>query len=160
MSEAQSKQGGAKVRLPPPLVFVVLIAVGVGLQHLVWRLGVPLARVPRFTVGGALGLAGFFIGLFALGWFKRTGQDPAPWKPAPELIVQGIYRYTRNPMYVGMTLMTLGIGAALGNVWILGGALVGLIVVHYTAVLPEERYLGEKFGDSYAQYKKSVRRYL
>jgi protein-S-isoprenylcysteine O-methyltransferase Ste14 len=74
--------------------------------------------------------------------------------------VQGIYRHTRNPMYLGMTMIQLGIGAVLGNVWIMALSIASLTIVHLTAVRPEEEYLTERFGDAYVQYKKRVRRFL
>lgn len=160
MSETQSQHGGANVRVPPPLIFIGLILVGLGLQRWVVALVVPVERWARLAVGIPFMLVGLWLPFRARAHFRRTGQSPAPWRPSPVLIAEGIYRYTRNPMYVGMTLFTLGLGAALGNPWIVELALVGLILVHYLAVRPEERYLAEKFGDSYLQYKRSVRRYL
>jgi protein-S-isoprenylcysteine O-methyltransferase Ste14 len=59
-----------------------------------------------------------------------------------------------------MAMIQAGIGVALDNLWIVVLALASLAVVHYTAVVPEERYLSEKFGESYRNYLKSVRRYL
>jgi protein-S-isoprenylcysteine O-methyltransferase Ste14 len=160
MSETQSKQGGANVRFPPPLVFVGLIGIGVALQLLVRPLVAPVSLWPRIIVSAMFFVAGLVLGVLALGWFKRTGQHPRPWLPSPVLIVEGIYRHTRNPMYVGMTCLTIGIGVALDNLWIVALAPLGLVFVHFIAVLPEERYLEEKFGDSYRAFKKSVRRYL
>ncbi len=93
-------------------------------------------------------------------WFTRTGQSPTPWKPTPSLIPQGPYRFTRNPMYLGATTILLGLGVASDNLWICVLALVALGIVHVIAVLPEERYLSEKFGESYTQYRARVRRYL
>src|SRR2546430_730514 len=75
-------------------------------------------------------------------------------------IGRGPYRFTRNPMYVGLTLLTLGIGGLLARGWIVLLAPAALIAVHFLAVLPEERYLAAKFGDSYVLYKTRVRRYL
>lgn len=92
--------------------------------------------------------------------FKRTGQNPVPWTPSPELILEGPYRFTRNPMYLGLTLFQVGIGFAINNLWISLFAAPALLVVHFIAVLPEERYLTEKFGESYKAYLVKVRRYL
>ena len=92
--------------------------------------------------------------------FARTGQSPIPWKPSPSLILRGPYRYTRNPMYVGMTLVEVGLGLAANNLWIALFALPALVIVHVIAVRPEERYLAEKFGASYKEYLAQVRRYL
>ena len=92
--------------------------------------------------------------------FKRSGQSPIPWKPTPELILQGPYRFTRNPMYLGVTLFAIGLGLALNNLWISLFAGLALMLVHFIAVLPEERYLAEKFGESYRSFLAQVRRYL
>jgi len=92
--------------------------------------------------------------------FVRTGQNPTPWTPSPELLLAGPYRFTRNPMYLGVTLFQLGLGLAVNNLWISLLAAPALLVVHFTAVLPEEKYLSEKFGEDYKAYLVKVRRYL
>ena len=110
---------------------------------------------------GALGLfAGVSLIISARTHFTRTGQSPIPWKPTPELIFQGPYRFTRNPMYVGVTCIQAGLGVAVGNVWISVLAPVALLTVHFMAVRPEEKYLAQKFGTSYREYCNKVRRYL
>jgi protein-S-isoprenylcysteine O-methyltransferase Ste14 len=63
-------------------------------------------------------------------------------------------------MYVGMTTAQIGLGIALGNVWVVLLAALSLTIVHFSAVLPEEAYLREKFGDAYRDYTARVRRYL
>jgi protein-S-isoprenylcysteine O-methyltransferase Ste14 len=160
MPETQSKYGGARVRFPPSLVFLGLIGAGVAVQRWLRPTAISLAFWPRVICGSAVALAGLLLIGAARVWFARTGQSPVPWKPSPELIVQGIYRKTRNPVYVGMTLFQLGLGAALDNPWISAFALIGLIVVHVIAIRPEERYLAQKFGESYLRYQKSVHRYI
>ena len=92
--------------------------------------------------------------------FMRTGQNPAPWKPTPELVLKGPYRFTRNPMYLGLTLFEVGLGLALNNLWISLFAAPALLAVHFIAVRPEETYLSKKFGESYKTYLAQVRRYL
>lgn len=160
MDDVQSKQGGARVRLPPPVVFLAALLAGVLLDRLVVRWPVPGGTVARVALA-ALGIgAGIALGLGAIGLFRRTGQDPVPWKPTPELVFAGPYRFTRNPMYVGMTLLTFAFGVVAGTFWTLPLALVALAVVHVTAVRPEERYLEAKFGEPYLRYKARVRRYL
>jgi protein-S-isoprenylcysteine O-methyltransferase Ste14 len=159
MSEVENKEGGARVRFPPPFVFIAGVVVGAGLQHLApLRLGVSRGA------GLGLGLVIVAVGLALLAWagrtMRRTGQDPAPWKPSPSMIAAGPYRRSRNPMYVGMTIMQLGIGVAKNNLWIELFAFVALLGVHYLAVLPEEAYLAARFGDDYARYRASVRRYF
>lgn len=156
----QNKEGGARVYFPPPLVFVIFIVLGVVLQRTVIPLTVPVGRLFRIT--GGIVLVGVAVCLFvsALVWFRRTGQHPRPWKPTPELIPSGPYRFSRNPMYVAMTLVVLGLGIALNDIWVSLFAPVSLLLVHFIAVLPEERYLAGKFGESYRGYVARVRRYL
>ena len=156
----QSPQGGANVRFPPPLVLLGLIGLGVLLQLWVRPIVLPFGGWPRIAGGTLLAISGFALVLAARLWFRRTGQDPRPWRPSPELLVRGIYRHTRNPMYVGMTLLQVGLGVALGNPWIGILAPMTLLLIHFIAVRPEEDYLSDKFGDSYARYKATVRRYL
>lgn len=160
MATATDPRGGARVKLPPPLVFLALIAAGVGLRYLAAPPPLPGSRGVQFAVGGALVGLALAIGGSAFRLFRRSGQDPAPWKPSPSLVLQGAYRFTRNPMYVSMVLIQIGLGVILDNLWVVVGAAFALVVVHYTAVLREEAYLEEKFGDDYRQFKKKVRRYL
>ncbi len=155
---ATDPRGGARVRIPPPLVFLALILAGVALRYVrPWPL--PFSPTVR-VVGGALLVAcALALGGGAFGLFKKSGQDPAPWKESPSLVVAGPYRFMRNPMYVGMLMLQLGIGWLVDNSWIVYGGPIASLVVHYAAVLPEEAYLEEKFGDAYREYKKTVRRY-
>lgn len=121
---------------------------------------VPVARTIRLLIGGAVQLSAIGLVVAARLLFWRTGQNPVPWKPSPELIVEGPYRFTRNPMYLGVTLFQIGLGVTLDNLWISLFAGVALLTVHYIAVRPEERYLSAKFGDPYDRYLTQVRRYL
>jgi protein-S-isoprenylcysteine O-methyltransferase Ste14 len=122
------------------------------------RLGLPIAA--RIAAGAVVTLAGVALIGSAIGLFRRSGQDPAPWKPTPNLVFRGPYRFTRNPMYVGMTAVQVGIGLFVDSLWVIGLAAVSLLVVHLIAVLPEEKYLAEKFGAPYEDYLRRVRRYL
>ena len=160
MTTAQSKHGGARVRVPPPLVFVGSTLLGVAIQYLVLRWSLPLGTSARMVAAGIFGALGVFLLVVSLGLFKRSGQDPAPWKPSPSMILSGPYRYSRNPIYIGMTLLQLAISLAADDAWILLLAGASLTFVHYFAVLPEEAYLTERFGEPYLQYKARVRRYL
>jgi protein-S-isoprenylcysteine O-methyltransferase Ste14 len=156
----QNKEGGARVYFPPPLVFLIFILLGIVLQRAVRPLTIPVGRPLGVTGGIVLIAVGLCLGASAMVLFRRTGQHPRPWAPTPELIPNGPYRFTRNPMYVAMTLFVLGLGIALNDLWVSLFAPVALLAVHFIAVLPEERYLGEKVGESYRGYVARVRRYL
>lgn len=154
------KERGAKVRFPPPLVFLAAILLGVLMWHFVLPLSVSLAPALRISAGVLILASGVALVLTARIFFVRTGQSPIPWKPTPELILQGPYRFTRNPMYVGVTLFVVGLGLAVNDLWISIFAAPALLAVHFIAVLPEERYLSEKFGESYRSFLARVRRYV
>ena len=158
MNQATAERG-ARVRFPPPLVFLFGIVAGVAVGRIA-PAAFPVDRAVRIGAGLLMIAAGIGFLVAARRYFVRTGQSPLPWKPTPELIFRGPYRFTRNPMYVGMALIQFGFGVAANNFWISVFALPALIVVHFIAVLPEERYLSEKFGQSYKDYLGTVRRYL
>lgn len=159
MAETESGDG-AKVRFPPPVVFLLNLLLGFGLNRLVPLPSIPLDRPVRI----ALGVIVIVLGIAPIAWarvhFVRTGQNPIPWKPTPELIFQGPYLYTRNPMYVGMTLLQIGLAIAFDVIWSALLAPLSLAIVHVIAVRPEEAYLSEKFGQPYRDYLGRVRRYL
>ena len=151
---------GAKVRFPPPLVFLGAIVLGVIVQRKAMPLSLSFSPGLRVTAGVLILVCAVCLVASARILFKRTGQNPIPWKPTPELILQGPYRFTRNPRYVGVTLFVIGLGLALNNLWISLFAAPALVLVHFIAVLPEERYLASKFRESYRSFAAQVRRYL
>jgi protein-S-isoprenylcysteine O-methyltransferase Ste14 len=160
LTDVQNRQGGANVRVPPPLFFVAGVAAGWALQN--YGAALPLARSAQTVlfVAAVTGVAGLALILAALGLFRKTGQEPEPWKPSPELIGRGPYRFTRNPMYIGMFLLQCAVGFGVNNAWIVLFAPLALLGVHFTAVLPEERYLANKFGAGYLKYVARTARYL
>ena len=160
MAQVETGERGANVRFPPPLAYLAAILLGVGMRYVVAPLPVPVHWYVALAVGMAFVVAGLWLIADAVKLFRRTGQNPKPWKPSPELVLKGSYRFTRNPMYVGMTSIQIGIGLAVNNLWIVLLAPFSLLAVHFIAVLPEERYLTEKFGESYRGYLEKVRRYL
>ena len=151
---------GAQVRFPPPLVFLGAILLGVIVQLKAVPLSFSFSPATRIAAGLLILACGVSLVLSARILFLRTGQSPIPWKPTPELILQGPYRFTRNPMYLGVTLFVVGLGLAVNNLWISLFAAPALLAVHFIAVLPEERYLAESFGESYRSFLARVRRYV
>jgi protein-S-isoprenylcysteine O-methyltransferase Ste14 len=151
---------GASVRIPPPVVYLVAVVAGVVIDR--YLIPVPLDLPEGVRVGAAAVATAIGIGVMAaaIGLFKRTGQDPKPWESTPEIISTGVYRFTRNPMYVGMALLQAAIGLAAASAWIIGLVPGALAVVYATAVRHEEAYLEEKFGAVYLSYKRRVRRWI
>ncbi len=161
MSPEPKERDGAAVRLPPPIAFLLCVVLGIVIHAFVlpWPLAMPRGAL-RIAIGVLVGLAGVVCVGLAFTHFKRTGQNPKPWKSTPEIIAEGIYRHTRNPMYLGLALIQVGLGVGLGNLWVVTAVAVSLVTVYLTAVRPEEAYLEEKFGQGYLDYKARVRRWL
>ena len=157
--ESAPAEDHADVRILPPLLFLGSIALGVLLQ-LVIPLRFAEASGLRVPLGLAAVVLGFAGGAWAFVTMRRTHQDPDPRTPSPELIPGGPYRYSRNPMYVGMTLIQAGVGGALGNLWILLLLVPTLFILRRGVIEKEEAYLERRFGASYLRYRESVRRWL
>lgn len=151
----------AEVRFPPPLVYALPLALTPLLQS---RWPLPLfgvrAQAPANVAGVILGLAGLLLMASALIRFRRAGTSPVPVKPVTALVFKGPYRWTRNPMYLGMTIAYLGGIVLLGSWW----AVIFLPLVWWTmnayVIAREERYLEAEFGDAYRNYRARVRRWL
>jgi protein-S-isoprenylcysteine O-methyltransferase Ste14 len=157
--QKQEERDAADVRIPPPVFYLVAVVLGVALERL-WTLGFARGSSLRIALGVTAICAGVAIVGSAFSVFRRIGQDPDPRKPTPTIARDGPYRFTRNPMYLGVGLIQLGLGIALGNLWIVLLLVPVVILIYYRAILPEERYLEDKFGDEYASFKASVRRWI
>jgi protein-S-isoprenylcysteine O-methyltransferase Ste14 len=157
---SDSTEAGAAVRFPPPFVPLIALAAGVVAHLWFWPLRLSIEGVWRYGAGGLLVAIGVALMAAAFGLFRRTGQDPAPWENTPEIISTGIYRWTRNPMYVSMGLLQAGFGVLLANAWVVLLVPVTWFVIYAIAIRHEEAYLEGKFGSVYLDYKRSVRRWL
>ncbi|MDP6981215.1 MAG: isoprenylcysteine carboxylmethyltransferase family protein [Myxococcota bacterium] len=159
MSEAESERGAA-VRFPPPFVPVIALVVGAVIQAFVGALPNPLTGSSRYFIGGALLVTGVAILISANGHFRRTGQDPKPWKVSPELLGSGVYAWTRNPMYLSMGVLQAALGILFDNMWVVLLVPVTWFTIYHIAIRHEETYLEDKFGGPYSEYKDKVRRWL
>jgi protein-S-isoprenylcysteine O-methyltransferase Ste14 len=92
--------------------------------------------------------------------FRRGGQSENPWKPTPHIEERGPFRVTRNPMYLQMVFVCIGVAIALANWWILLITPITAWALQILAIKPEEEYLESKFGEEYLAYKRRVRRWF
>jgi protein-S-isoprenylcysteine O-methyltransferase Ste14 len=144
----------------PPLIFLGFLAAAAVLEAVV-PLPVLAAHVfPRYLAGAALAVAGVVVIFTAAGRFQAAGTNIPPNLPATALVVDGIYRRTRNPLYLGMIFIYLGLSVAAGSLWAIGLAVPLVWVVNTGVIAREERYLERKFGDAYRSYKAAVRRWV
>lgn len=98
--------------------------------------------------------------IWGLFTFRRARTAIYPNQPARELVANGPYRFSRNPMYVGLTIMTVGIGLLADNAWMLIMLPATLFILWKLVIQKEERYLLSKFGSVYEKYQQQVRRWI
>ena len=115
---------------------------------------------PLAYMGIVAVLFGIVMATISAGMFKKAETGIMPFDPASALVTAGFYRFTRNPMYMGMFLMLLGVAFLLGSISVLAPVLLFMLVIRNNFVLGEERFLEANFGQSYLDYKSAVRRWL
>ncbi|HYR99138.1 MAG TPA: isoprenylcysteine carboxylmethyltransferase family protein [Gemmatimonadales bacterium] len=158
MSDASSDTSG--VQVPPPLIYAGGFAAGFGAHRLLpihlWPEPTALVRV----VGWSLIGAGVLLAVSAAFLFRRAGTTPNPMKPTSALVIWGPYRFTRNPMYVGLTTLYVGGTLLLNDPWPLVFLPLVIALIQRYVIAREETYLERKFGDEYRAYKARVRRWI
>jgi protein-S-isoprenylcysteine O-methyltransferase Ste14 len=157
-----AEQDAARVRVFPPGVPLVAVLLAVGINRL-WRLdlGIGIPVPLRYWLGGAIVIgAGVGLGLWSVVLFRRSGHSENPWKPTHAIEESGPFRFTRNPMYLQMVLICIGLSIAMMNWWLLALTPVVMWLLQRFAIRPEEVYLERKFGAAYLAYKSKVRRWI
>lgn len=149
-----------ELKIPPPVVALLVAAVMWGIS-----LVTPSADVPvpiRVIATIAIALAGLATAVSGVVAFRRAKTTTNPLKPetASSLVVSGVYRLTRNPMYVGLALVLLAWALFLSCIWALLGLLAFILYMTRFQIIPEERVLAGMFGAAYTAYQAKVRRWL
>jgi protein-S-isoprenylcysteine O-methyltransferase Ste14 len=147
-------------KIPPPVVTVLCLALAWFIARVASGFAYPLpARLPIAIV---LVLAGVGLAWTGLRAFRKARTTPDPRRPekSTAIVRSGPYRFTRNPMYLGLAVVLLGVCAYLANPSALLAVAVFVGYLTRYQIIPEERALLAKFGETYAQYKMSVRRWI
>jgi|SRR3981081_675077 protein-S-isoprenylcysteine O-methyltransferase Ste14 len=149
------------VRFPPPIIFLGGLLLG-------WLLDRYWHALPLSRVGGSavefFGVGALVIGVILVAWgmvtFRRARTAIIPIHSASRLVIEGPYRYTRNPMYTGMTIAYIGLAALMDSAWPLIVLPLVLIALVRMVISREEAYLSYAFGVEYSAYQARVRRWL
>lgn len=148
----------APVRVVAPILFAAEYVIGALLGY-VRPLPAP-GSPARWIAGIALIAPALAIGIASLATMNRAGTSPNPHVASAALVERGPYRVTRNPMYVSMVLIFAGISLMFRATWSLVLLPLAVVAVDRWVIVPEERYLMQRFGDAYAQYRARVRRWI
>lgn len=146
--------------VPVPWVFVLAYLCGVALEHVA-----PTPRpVKTNIVVKVAGAVVFVVGAALAGWgwttFRRARTTTVPGRISSQLVRWGPYRFSRNPMYVGLSFAYIGEAGMLAQAWPLPMLALVLAYLHWVVIPVEERRLGQVFGDSYDGYRRDVRRWV
>jgi len=145
---------------PPPLFYVLIFMISIYVQQQ-YPLPFLFLDTDVALVSGMISvLAGVTIVLPALIRFLKTKNTLITIRPASSLQTSGIYSLTRNPMYLGLLMIYIGIGFLKGNLWTFMFIPLVILVVTSFVIVHEEKYLSRTFGNDYIEYKRKVRRWI
>ena len=149
----------AQVLVRPPLAWAIGAVVGIALGWLIPLRFVP-ATVPAAWLGGIVFALALALFAWAVTTMTRGGSNVPTSLPSKTIVASGPYRFTRNPIYLGMIVSLSGLAIAFDSGWSLAALVVFFLVIRYGVVAREEAYLERKFGDVYRGYRAQVRRWL
>lgn len=146
---------------PPPLAFLIALVA-------IWPLDqwLPIGILPDWpwwpgmALGALIVVFAVYTNISGFRAFQRAATPVNPYKPAMTVVRDGAFRYTRNPMYLGMILFVLGLGLMFSTLWGLLLSAILWAVLHYGVVLREERYMAARFKDDYVRLLDHTRRWL
>ena len=161
-SDSESPTGipdHANVVVLPPVLYLGALVAGLLTQTAIGGT-VFGAILPRVLIGVPLVLLGAVGSVLFARQFEDAGQGKDPLSPTSTIIRDGVFAWSRNPAYVSLTFVYLGLAVLLNNLWMFVYLVPVLVLMHYGVILREERYLEMKFGEEYLDYKSKVRRWI
>jgi len=145
----------------PPIIYLAAIGVSVLLNVLYplpW-LGQPLSDILA-ALGWLMIAAWLALNIFSIRTMRRAGTTVRPDRGTDHLVTDGPFRFSRNPIYLAGTLLVFGIGLAAGVAWFLPLAILAAFAVQKITIEREERHLQARFGETYLDYARRVRRWI
>jgi len=143
----------------PPLLYLGGVILLLALRWL-WPAPILGDAAPGRWAGGVLAVAALGLGLWAVATMRAAGTNVDPGKASTAMVTAGPFGFTRNPIYVGLAVLFLGVTLIVDSWWGLAVLVPLLAVMHTGVIRREEAYLDRKFGDVYRRYKASVGRYV
>ncbi|MCF6320689.1 MAG: isoprenylcysteine carboxylmethyltransferase family protein [Rhizobiaceae bacterium] len=145
----------------PPLLYLTAIIAAYFLGTIY-----PLPWLPAsvseslFALGIVLIVGGFTLDIYAIRALMKHKTTVMPTKGADKLVSSGPFALSRNPIYLGNTILTFGLGIAFANPWFFIAAIAAALATNYLQIIPEEKHLEYRFGKQWRTYSKKVRRWI
>lgn len=156
----EEKRDNPGVVAPPPAIYFAGLVAGLIFNYVFPATIVFLPRMAEIIIGIVFVVIAGFVIFAAFRAFSRAKTNVEPWKPTTAIVASGVYRFSRNPIYLAMILLYTGAGLLLDSLWVLLFAVPVLFLINFGVILREEKYLTAKFGGEYLDYQKRVRRWL
>lgn len=154
------KKDNPGVIAPPPSIYLAALLAGLLLNYFFPLSIFFVPRLAGLIIGVALTAVAGFVIVASFQAFSLAKTNVEPWKPTTAIVTTGVYAFSRNPIYLAMTMLYLGAALLLSSLWILLLLAPVLLLINFGVIVREENYLTVKFGDEYAAYKKRVRRWI
>ncbi len=148
-----------RTKVHPPLMLFLAVIAGFCMRAAYGGF-LPVPRIAGEFLGTIFVVSATVIFQMGVRTFAENAEELRPATPSRQLFTDGIYAYSRNPLYVAMILLGSGLGFATLNLWTVLATFLAGVLIHFLVILPEEAYLDERFGQEYEAYKKSVRRWV
>ncbi|MDE2173132.1 MAG: isoprenylcysteine carboxylmethyltransferase family protein [Patescibacteria group bacterium] len=158
MNETILTTDSPQIIAPPPLIYLSGLTMGIVLHWIR-----PLPFLPgnlALPLGVVFVVISIALIVTAMRAFVKAKTNIDPRKSATSIVSTGPYRFSRNPIYLSMTLLTVGIAMWVNTLWILIALVLVLLIMQFGVIAREETYLARKFGEEYLQYKLKVHRWL
>jgi len=147
------------VVIHPPTIYFAALLIGFVVRGFAGG-ALPLPDLVAEGVGGVFLISALILMVPSVSAFAEAGESLPPATPSRVLLTGGAYRYSRNPIYLAMTLFGVGFGVATENLWIVLASLAAAAIINFFVIPAEEAYLERQFGIDYREFKERVRRWL
>ena len=154
------KSKAAQVWFFPPYLVLLGLIISFLLEFLVHRNQIFDNSIIFRFLGIILTIAAILLFVKSVGIFNLRKEKLHPRSISTQIFKDGPFQFSRNPIYLAMFVLLIGVGLTLNSFWFLFSGLVVAIMLHYGVIIPEENYLEKEFGKDYLEYKKTVRRWL
>jgi len=154
------KSKAAQVWFFPPYLVLLGLIISFLLEFLVHRNQIFDNSIIFRFLGIILTIAAILLFVKSVGIFNLRKEKLHPRSISTQIFKDGPFRFSRNPIYLAMFILLIGVGLTLNSFWFLYSGMVVAIMLHYGVIIPEENYLEKEFGKDYLEYKKTVRRWL